>query len=111
MGLDSIPFEEPELFRARSGLPALPGLAEKEHSSLELRLDSQDLMDGSPDQVSLHSCCHPADLQAACLRLAAPPPFQGLSNMLLRIILSLCSAGKAVSSVCWYTAPAKSALR
>ena len=52
MGFDSIPFEEPELFRARSGLPALPGLADKEQSRLRLRLDSQDMLDGSPQQVS-----------------------------------------------------------
>ncbi|KAA6429962.1 MAG: hypothetical protein FRX49_00394 [Trebouxia sp. A1-2] len=50
MGFDSIPFEEPELFRVRSGLPALPGLADKEQSRLHLRLDSQDMLDGSSQQ-------------------------------------------------------------
>ncbi|DBA81997.1 TPA: hypothetical protein ACH3X1_016807 [Trebouxia sp. C0004] len=50
MGFDSIPFEEPELFRVRSGLPALPGLGDKEQSRLHLRLDSQDMLDGSPQQ-------------------------------------------------------------
>ncbi|KAL0051020.1 hypothetical protein WJX82_000735 [Trebouxia sp. C0006] len=50
MGFDSIPFEEPELFRARSGLPALPSLADKDQSQLHLRLDSQDMLDGSPHQ-------------------------------------------------------------
>ena len=40
MSFDSIPFEEPELFRARSGLrPALQSLA-KDCASLELQLDS-----------------------------------------------------------------------
>ena len=40
MSFDSIPFEEPELFRARSGLrPALKSLA-KDCASLELQLDS-----------------------------------------------------------------------
>lgn len=58
MGFDSIPFEEPELFRARSGLPALPSLADKDQSQLHLRLDSQDMLDGSPHQVSW--LCQPA---------------------------------------------------
>ena len=62
MGFDSIPFEEPELFRARSGLPALPGLADKEQSRLRLRLDSQDMLDGSPQQVSW--LCQPAHVHS-----------------------------------------------
>lgn len=44
MGFDSIPFEEPELFRVRSGLQALPALGVE--SSLDLRLDSQDVNGG-----------------------------------------------------------------
>lgn len=45
MNFDSVPFEEPELFRARSGLrPALKSLA-KDCASLELQLDSQAPLD------------------------------------------------------------------
>ena len=53
MNFDSIPFEEPELFRARSGLrPALKSLA-KDCASLDLQLDSQAPEDslGKQDQV------------------------------------------------------------
>lgn len=58
MGFDSIPFEEPELFRVRSGLrPALKSLA-KDCTSLELQLDSQLFAAGNlddPDQASPES--------------------------------------------------------
>ena len=42
MGFDSTPFEEPDLFTARSGLQAKDRLADRQDSTLHLRLDSQD---------------------------------------------------------------------
>ena len=45
MGFDSIPFEEPDLFTARSGLQAKDRLADRQDSTLHLRLDSQDDLD------------------------------------------------------------------
>jgi len=61
MGFDSIPFEEPELFRVRNGLQAGFSVTNKEQSSLDLTLDSQDLADASLEQASL-----------ACTALSAP---------------------------------------
>lgn len=66
MNFDSVPFEEPELFRARSGLrPALRSLA-KDCASLDLQLDNQPPEDSfdKQDQVrtpissNANSCLH-----------------------------------------------------
>lgn len=51
MGFDSIPFEEPELFTARSGPEAKDRLADRQDSTLHLRLDSQDDLGNSLAEV------------------------------------------------------------
>lgn len=60
MGFDSIPFEEPELFTARNGLQAKDRLADRQDSTLQLRLDSQDDLGNSLAEVGKElraSCC------------------------------------------------------
>ena len=61
MGYDSIPFEEPELFTARSGLQAKERPANRQDSTLHLRLDSQDDLGNSFAEVGIElqalSCC------------------------------------------------------
>ena len=59
MGFDSIPFEEPELFTARGGLQAKDRLADRQDSTLHLRLDSQDDLGNSLAEVD-------TELQAFC---------------------------------------------
>ena len=51
MGFESIPFEEPELFRARSGLQSKLMPVGRLGSALDLRLDSQDDFGNSPAEV------------------------------------------------------------
>lgn len=73
MGFDSIPFEEPELFRARIGLEASDRLADRQASMLHLRLDSQDDLGSSLAEVGIElpASCY---CTATCRCLAAPPP-------------------------------------
>lgn len=72
MGFDSIPFEEPELFRARSGLEAKDQLVDRQDSMLHLRLDSQDDLGSSLAEVGIQlpTSCH---CSATCICLAALP--------------------------------------
>ena len=69
MGFDSIPFEEPELFRSRSGLQALSGSKGKEDQSLNLNLDSQDVPDTIQVSRLSRLFCTPfsADDASSCL--------------------------------------------
>ena len=66
MGFDSIPFEEPELFRARSGQEAKDKVVDRQDSMLHLRLDSQDDLGSSLAEVGtkLLTSCH---CTATCL--------------------------------------------
>lgn len=60
MGFDSIPFEEPELFTARSRLQAKDRLADRQDSTLHLELDSQDGLGKSLAEVG-------TEVRASCL--------------------------------------------
>lgn len=51
MNFDSIPFEEPDLFRPRNGPDPKPSLADGQGGSLDLSLDSQDGHGNSPAEV------------------------------------------------------------
>lgn len=51
MGFDSIPFEEPELFAARSGPEANNWVTDRQDSTLHLKLDSQDDLGNSVAEV------------------------------------------------------------
>lgn len=72
MGFDSIPFEEPELFTAKSGLEAKDRLADRQDSMLHLRLDSQDDLGSSLAEVGIQlPASHHCTATCRCLRCTA----------------------------------------